>query len=136
MCSVPILSTFLCYQRVQHEYTSVLACLVKTFPFKKEFRDLVQLTNYSDPESDFFEHMKHIQVRNHEKSHFCLPFCTHHTTNTFPSFRLDPPAGSCPEEIGQAADRGHCGADVPFSPELHHAVRHDCPVRRKDAQGD
>ncbi|XP_041637012.1 small subunit processome component 20 homolog [Cheilinus undulatus] len=47
---------------VQHEYTTVLACLVKTFPSKKEFRDLVQLTNYSDPESDFFEHMKHIQI--------------------------------------------------------------------------
>lgn len=47
---------------MQHEYTTVLACLVKTFPSKKDFRDLVQLTNYSDPESDFFEHMKHIQV--------------------------------------------------------------------------
>lgn len=48
---------------MQHEYTTVLACLVKTFPSKKEFRDLVQLTDYNDPESDFFEHMKHIQVR-------------------------------------------------------------------------
>lgn len=48
---------------MQHEYTTVLACLVKTFPSKKEFRDLVQLTNYTDLESDFFEHMKHIQVR-------------------------------------------------------------------------
>ncbi|KAF7667571.1 hypothetical protein LDENG_00057170 [Lucifuga dentata] len=47
---------------VQHEYTTVLACLVKTFPSKKEFRDLVQLTDYNDPESDFFEHMKHIQI--------------------------------------------------------------------------
>ncbi|KAK1906944.1 Small subunit processome component 20 like [Dissostichus eleginoides] len=47
---------------VQHEYTTVLACLVKTFPTKKEFRDLVQLTNYHDLESDFFEHMKHIQI--------------------------------------------------------------------------
>ncbi|CAN9508305.1 unnamed protein product [Ophioblennius macclurei] len=47
---------------VQHEYTSLLACLVKTFPSKKEFRDLVQLTNYNDLESDFFEHMKHIQI--------------------------------------------------------------------------
>ncbi|XP_047431848.1 small subunit processome component 20 homolog isoform X2 [Mugil cephalus] len=47
---------------VQHEYTTILACLVKTFPSKKEFRDLVQLTNYNDPESDFFEHMKHIQI--------------------------------------------------------------------------
>ncbi|XP_071756588.2 small subunit processome component 20 homolog isoform X1 [Centroberyx gerrardi] len=47
---------------VQHEYTTVLACLVKTFPSKKEFRDLVQLTDYNDLESDFFEHMKHIQI--------------------------------------------------------------------------
>ncbi|KAL7370997.1 hypothetical protein ABVT39_016013 [Epinephelus coioides] len=47
---------------VQHEYTTVLAHLVKTFPAKKEFRDLVQLTNYNDLESDFFEHMKHIQI--------------------------------------------------------------------------
>uniref|UniRef100_A0A1A8FK18 UTP20, small subunit (SSU) processome component, homolog n=1 Tax=Nothobranchius korthausae TaxID=1143690 RepID=A0A1A8FK18_9TELE len=49
-------------ESVQHEYTSVLACLVKNFPTKKEFRDLVQLTDYNDPESDFFEHMKHIQI--------------------------------------------------------------------------
>ncbi|XP_077399499.1 small subunit processome component 20 homolog [Vanacampus margaritifer] len=49
-------------ESVQHEYTNVLACLVKTFPSKKEFRDMVQLTNYNDPESDFFEHMKHIQI--------------------------------------------------------------------------
>ncbi|KAG7215928.1 hypothetical protein INR49_031524 [Caranx melampygus] len=34
----------------------------ETFPSKKEFRDLVQLTDYNDPESDFFEHMKHIQI--------------------------------------------------------------------------
>ncbi|XP_034530006.1 small subunit processome component 20 homolog [Notolabrus celidotus] len=47
---------------VQHDYTTVLACLVKTFPSRKEFRDLVQLTNYHDLESDFFEHMKHIQI--------------------------------------------------------------------------
>lgn len=58
------LSVYFCFvfQSVQHEYTSVLACLVKNFPTKKEFRDLVQLTDYNDPESDFFEHMKHIQV--------------------------------------------------------------------------
>ncbi|KAK7901998.1 hypothetical protein WMY93_018767 [Mugilogobius chulae] len=49
-------------ESVQHEYTTVLACLVKTFPSKKEFKDLVQLTDYNDPESDFFEHMKHIQI--------------------------------------------------------------------------
>ncbi|XP_072235229.1 small subunit processome component 20 homolog [Leuresthes tenuis] len=49
-------------ESVQHDYTTVLACLVKTFPAKKDFRDLVQLTDYNDPESDFFEHMKHIQI--------------------------------------------------------------------------
>ncbi|XP_077957697.1 small subunit processome component 20 homolog isoform X1 [Gasterosteus aculeatus] len=53
---------------VQHEYTTVLACLVKTFPSKKEFRDLVQLTNYTDPESDFFEHMKHIQIHRRARA--------------------------------------------------------------------
>uniref|UniRef100_A0A4W4DWA7 UTP20 small subunit processome component n=1 Tax=Electrophorus electricus TaxID=8005 RepID=A0A4W4DWA7_ELEEL len=45
-------------ESVRGDYTSVLACLVKTFPGRTEFRDLVQLTNYTDPESDFFEHMK------------------------------------------------------------------------------
>nr|XP_061809338.1 small subunit processome component 20 homolog [Nerophis lumbriciformis] len=49
-------------ESVQHEYTNVLAQLVKVFPSKKEFRDMVQLTDYNDPESDFFQHMKHIQI--------------------------------------------------------------------------
>ncbi|KAF5898818.1 small subunit processome component 20, partial [Clarias magur] len=49
-------------ETVRSDYTLVLACLVKTFPSRSEFRDLVQLTNYTDPESDFFENMKHIQV--------------------------------------------------------------------------
>ncbi|XP_066524697.1 small subunit processome component 20 homolog [Hoplias malabaricus] len=49
-------------ESVRNDYTTVLACLIKTFPDRSEFRDLVQLTNYTDPESDFFEHMKHIQV--------------------------------------------------------------------------
>ncbi|XP_077566014.1 small subunit processome component 20 homolog [Stigmatopora nigra] len=49
-------------ESMRHEYTNILACLVKVFPSKKEFRDMVQLTDYNDPESDFFEHMKHIQV--------------------------------------------------------------------------
>ncbi|XP_027875747.1 small subunit processome component 20 homolog isoform X1 [Xiphophorus couchianus] len=55
-------------ESVQHEYTSVLACLVKNFPTKKEFRDLVQLTDYNDPESDFFEHMKHIQIHRRARA--------------------------------------------------------------------
>ncbi|XP_050963565.1 small subunit processome component 20 homolog [Labeo rohita] len=49
-------------ESVRNDYTTVMACLVKTFPDKSEFRDLVQLTDCNDPESDFFEHMKHIQV--------------------------------------------------------------------------
>ncbi|KAI4884861.1 hypothetical protein NFI96_031248 [Prochilodus magdalenae] len=49
-------------ESVRNDYTTVLACLVKTFPNHLEFSDLVQLTNYTDPESDFFEHMKHIQI--------------------------------------------------------------------------
>ncbi|KAM3588219.1 uncharacterized protein V6R79_024222 [Siganus canaliculatus] len=53
---------------VQYEYTTVLACLVKTFPSKKEFSDLVQLTDYNDLESDFFEHMKHIQIHRRARA--------------------------------------------------------------------
>lgn len=49
-------------ESIRNDYTTILACLVKTFPNRSEFRDLVQLTDYNDPESDFFEHMKHIQV--------------------------------------------------------------------------
>ncbi|XP_047246285.1 small subunit processome component 20 homolog isoform X2 [Girardinichthys multiradiatus] len=55
-------------ESVQHEYTSILACLVKNFPAKKEFRDLVQLTDYNDLESDFFEHMKHIQIHRRARA--------------------------------------------------------------------
>lgn len=66
---------------MQHDYTTVLACLVKTFPTKKEFRDLVQLTDYNDPESDFFEHMKHIQVREESKK-------THSSISLLPDFIL------------------------------------------------
>lgn len=50
-------------QSVRNDYTTVLACLVKTFPNRSEFHDLVQLMDHNDPESDFFEHMKHIQVK-------------------------------------------------------------------------
>ncbi|XP_073694690.1 small subunit processome component 20 homolog [Garra rufa] len=49
-------------ESIRNDYTTVLACLVKVFPNQKDFRELVQLTNYTDLESDFFEHMKHIQV--------------------------------------------------------------------------
>lgn len=59
---VQCLSDFCPPQTVQQDYTTVLSCLVRTFPSRPEFRDLVQLTDYNDPESDFFEHMKHIQV--------------------------------------------------------------------------
>ncbi|KAJ8381936.1 hypothetical protein SKAU_G00027140 [Synaphobranchus kaupii] len=49
-------------ETVQQDYTTVLSCLIRTFPSRPEFQDLVQLTDYNDPESDFFEHMKHIQI--------------------------------------------------------------------------
>uniref|UniRef100_A0A8D0C7S2 UTP20 small subunit processome component n=1 Tax=Scleropages formosus TaxID=113540 RepID=A0A8D0C7S2_SCLFO len=49
-------------ESVRHDYTMVLSCLIQCFSSKPEFRDLVQLTDYNDPESDFFEHMKHIQI--------------------------------------------------------------------------
>ncbi|KAI1888135.1 hypothetical protein AGOR_G00181920 [Albula goreensis] len=49
-------------ETVQQDFTTVLSCLIRAFPSRPEFRDLVQLTDYNDPESDFFEHMKHIQI--------------------------------------------------------------------------
>lgn len=55
---------------MRNDYTTVLAFLVKTFPNRAEFRDLVQLANYTDPESDFFEHMKHIQVKTQKSLTF------------------------------------------------------------------
>jgi hypothetical protein len=42
----------------------VLSCLIQTFPNQLEFKDLVQLTHQHDPEMDFFENMKHIQVKD------------------------------------------------------------------------
>ncbi|KAI7792184.1 putative small subunit processome component 20-like protein [Triplophysa rosa] len=56
------------------EYREIVQCTIldavrkglksktETFPDRSEFCDLVQLTDHNDPESDFFEHMKHIQM--------------------------------------------------------------------------
>lgn len=52
------------FQSVQQDYTTLLSCLIQTFPHQPEFKDLVQLTDCHDPEMDFFENMKHIQVEN------------------------------------------------------------------------
>ena len=50
------------FRSVQHDYTLILSCLIQTFPNQLEFKDWVQLTHCHDPEMDFFENMKHIQV--------------------------------------------------------------------------
>ncbi|XP_058842187.1 small subunit processome component 20 homolog [Acipenser ruthenus] len=55
-------------ESVQQEYTTILSCLVRTFPSNPEFKDLVQLTDYNDLESDFFEHMKHIQIHRRARA--------------------------------------------------------------------
>ena len=41
---------------------AVLACLVKTYLSHSKFADMYQLLN-DDPEQDFFENVKHIQVQ-------------------------------------------------------------------------
>lgn len=117
---------------MQHEYTNVLACLVKTFPTKKEFRDMVQLTDYNDLESDFFEHMKHIQVWNLLYPASLLRFLSFVCV----CLPLDPPSRSSPEEVSQAANGGHCGVVATFVAELHHALRFDGPDGRENATGD
>lgn len=50
------------FQCIQQDYTSLLSSLIRAFSKHPEFHHLVQLTDYHDPEMDFFENMKHIQV--------------------------------------------------------------------------
>ncbi|EHB06649.1 Small subunit processome component 20-like protein [Heterocephalus glaber] len=40
----------------------------ETFPEQPEFKDLVQLTQQQDPEMDFFENMKHIQIHRRARA--------------------------------------------------------------------
>ncbi|KFP79677.1 Small subunit processome component 20, partial [Acanthisitta chloris] len=55
-------------ESIQHDYTSLLSCLIQTFPANPEFRDLVQLTNRHDPDMDFFENMKHMQIHRRARA--------------------------------------------------------------------
>lgn len=55
-------------ESVQQDYTTVLSCLIQTFPNQLEFKDLVQLTHHHDPEMDFFENMKHIQIHRRARA--------------------------------------------------------------------
>ncbi|XP_043565729.1 small subunit processome component 20 homolog isoform X2 [Chiloscyllium plagiosum] len=54
-------------ESVQQEYTTLLCCLIRTFPQRPEFQDLVQLTDH-DPDMDFFENMKHIQIHRRARA--------------------------------------------------------------------
>ncbi|XP_049638753.1 small subunit processome component 20 homolog isoform X1 [Suncus etruscus] len=55
-------------ESVQHDYTTLLSCLIQTFPNQPEFQELVQLTDCHDPEMDFFENMKHIQIHRRARA--------------------------------------------------------------------
>ncbi|XP_065514435.1 small subunit processome component 20 homolog isoform X1 [Caloenas nicobarica] len=55
-------------ESIQQEYTSLLSCLIQTFPANPEFQDLVQLTNCHDPDMDFFENMKHMQIHRRARA--------------------------------------------------------------------
>ncbi|XP_060050218.1 small subunit processome component 20 homolog isoform X2 [Erinaceus europaeus] len=55
-------------ENIQQDYTTLLSCLIQTFPNQPEFKDLVQLTDCHDPESDFFENMKHIQIHRRARA--------------------------------------------------------------------
>ncbi|XP_069485978.1 small subunit processome component 20 homolog [Ambystoma mexicanum] len=55
-------------ENVQQDYTTLLCCLIRTFPNHPEFEDLVQLTDLNDPEMDFFENMKHIQIHRRARA--------------------------------------------------------------------
>ncbi|XP_044533441.1 small subunit processome component 20 homolog [Gracilinanus agilis] len=55
-------------ESIQQEYTTLLSCLIETFPNHPEFKDLVQLSDFSDREMDFFENMKHIQIHRRARA--------------------------------------------------------------------
>lgn len=55
-------------ESIQQDYTTLLSCLIQTFPNQPEFKDLVQLTDCHDPESDFYENMKHIQIHRRARA--------------------------------------------------------------------
>ncbi|NWH65197.1 UTP20 protein, partial [Geococcyx californianus] len=55
-------------ESIQQDYTSLLSCLIQTFPTNPEFQDLVQLTNRHDPDMDFFENMKHMQIHRRARA--------------------------------------------------------------------
>uniref|UniRef100_H0V054 UTP20 small subunit processome component n=1 Tax=Cavia porcellus TaxID=10141 RepID=H0V054_CAVPO len=55
-------------ESIRQDYTTILSCLIQTFPEQLEFKDLVQLTHQQDPEMDFFENMKHIQVHRRARA--------------------------------------------------------------------
>ncbi|CAH2277583.1 small subunit processome component 20 homolog [Pelobates cultripes] len=55
-------------ESVQQDYTTLLSRLIRAFPKHPDFADLVQLTDYNDPEMDFFENMKHIQIHRRARS--------------------------------------------------------------------
>ncbi|XP_053108089.1 small subunit processome component 20 homolog isoform X2 [Hemicordylus capensis] len=55
-------------ESIQQDYTSLLSCLIQAFPKYPEFQDLVQLTDFHDPEMDFFENMKHIQIHRRARA--------------------------------------------------------------------
>ncbi|KAM6154071.1 small subunit processome component 20 homolog [Erethizon dorsatum] len=55
-------------ESIQQDYTTILSCLIQTFPDQLEFKDLVQLTHQQDPEMDFFENMKHIQIHRRARA--------------------------------------------------------------------
>ncbi|KAM4037263.1 small subunit processome component 20 homolog isoform 2-T2 [Anomaloglossus baeobatrachus] len=55
-------------ETIQQDYTTLLCNLIRTFPGHSEFSDLVKLTDYNDPEMDFFENMKHIQIHRRARA--------------------------------------------------------------------
>ncbi|XP_060633217.2 small subunit processome component 20 homolog [Anolis sagrei] len=55
-------------ESIQQDYTTLLSYLIRAFPKHPEYQDLVQLTDYHDPEMDFFENMKHIQIHRRARA--------------------------------------------------------------------
>lgn len=126
-------------QSVQQDYTTLLSNLIRTFPEHPEFSDLVQLTDYNDPEMDFFENMKHIQVI----IMYCCIFSNRYDLSEWKTSRsnvgmfisLDPQESQGIAEISQTYHRRKYDALFQISPELYYAICHQHYIWWKNAQG-
>ena len=64
----PSLSSPVPFQFAQNESVSLLSSLVRTYPTYAKFSDIATHLVHSDPEADFFENIRHIQLHRRTRA--------------------------------------------------------------------